>query len=252
MLFVKNTLSYTLVSSILFVSACSTDDPDTTPPVFSGVESATASGGTNIIVTWSAASDDTTPTSEIRYQIYASLDATNKGLVRETVTGVTSHKLIYLEPASNYFITVEAVDNAGNSNDNSAQVSASTDAEVSLSLDIQPVLEAACATAGCHDSATQLHEVNLSSASATYATLIDVPIHHCGGQGALRVASGGGVTAVESSQLLNILDWESTTPCIENGGTMAIQMPPPDSGQELDHEFVHILEHWITDNAPNN
>lgn len=251
-------LPHLLYLSILIIPACSNNDdttsakPDNSPPVFAGVESVTAFGGSNVDVSWSPASDDISVASNIRYQIYASLDPVNKGLVKDSVTGVSAHRVKYLDPANTYYITVEAVDEAGNGNDNSAQLSVDTGAEVTLSEDLQATLEAACATAGCHDAATQLHEVNLSSASASYSALVDIPIHHCGGQGALRVASGGGVAAVQASQLLNILDWESTTPCIENTGTAAIQMPPPDSSQELDHEFVHLIEHWIDAGAKNN
>ena len=251
MLFQKQAVTYAILCSALAVGGCSSSssDPapaDTTAPTFNGVLTATASGGTNIIATWDAASDDTTPAGDIEYRIYASLDMTDKGTVRDSVVGVTSHTVKYLEPGMTYYITVEAVDEAGNSNSNNAQLSDTTDAEVSLQFDIQPTLQAACATSGCHDAATQLHGVNLSTASATYDTLVGIDNHHCGGTGAKRVVAGDAA----NSQILNILDWESTTPCIMNGGTEPLQMP--EGGAELDHEFVHFFEHWIADGALNN
>ncbi|KPJ94508.1 MAG: hypothetical protein AMJ53_05135 [Gammaproteobacteria bacterium SG8_11] len=249
MLFQKQAIPYVILCSTIAVGACSSSsDPapaDSTAPTFNGVTTATASGGTNIVVTWDAASDNTTSASDIEYRIYASLDMNDKGTVRDSVVGVTSHTVKYLEPGMTYFITVEAVDEAGNSNSNNAQLSDTTDAEVSLQYDIQPTLQAACATSGCHDAATQSHGANFSSASATYASLVDVDNHHCGGIGAKRVVAGDAA----NSQILNILDW-GLTPCIVNGGTAALQMP--EGGAELDHEFIHFFEHWITDGAQNN
>lgn len=247
-------LSSILACSALLIGGCSDSDSDSdpndaSPPSFEGVTSVSASGGTNLLVEWNAATDDSTSAANMRYRIFASLSPTDTGVARTTVTGSTSAKVVYLEPGNTYYVTVEAVDEAGNTNDNSTQEMATTNSEVSLALDVQPVLQAACATSGCHDAAEQLHGVDMSSAAQTHATLVDVENHHCGGAGALRVASGGGLTAIANSQLLNLVNWESATPCQEANGNV-IQMPA--GGAELDHEFIHILEHWIEAGAPNN
>ncbi len=106
--------------------------PDTTPPTFGGLVSATALSESQIELTWTAASDNKTLASEIEYLIYMSVTpgitpgegafATPKSIV----TGVTSATIAGLDPNTTYYFRAWARDKAGNVSKNDVEKSAKT------------------------------------------------------------------------------------------------------------------------------
>jgi hypothetical protein len=100
---------------------------DTTAPTFAGCRAAlnpTASGGT---ILWEPASDDTTPQSQLTYNIYAfdvplTKDSSFTTPAGTFKNGVKSGLVTKLLPAGSYRIVCRAVDSAGNEDTNRATV----------------------------------------------------------------------------------------------------------------------------------
>ena len=104
---------------------------DATPPTFAGLVSATPSATTSgkIDLSWSAATDNVTPSSNIVYQIYMSTTSGGQNFAVPTVTttqGATSFTVTGLSPGIYYFV-VRARDEAGNTEANLIEKSASSD-----------------------------------------------------------------------------------------------------------------------------
>lgn len=102
--------------------------PDTTPPVFGGLVSAGAASSSSINLTWNAASDDISPASKIAYQIYMATTSGGQNFESPaaTVTGVTSTTITGLSPNTAYYFVARAKDEAGNTESNTVQKSATT------------------------------------------------------------------------------------------------------------------------------
>lgn len=103
--------------------------PDTQPPAFEGVLSASPLLPQSIDLSWNPASDNVTPQSRIVYLVYRSITSggenfaipgfvTSPGATHFTVTGLT--------PATTYFFVVRARDESGNTDSNSVEKSATT------------------------------------------------------------------------------------------------------------------------------
>lgn len=113
----------TIERSVFIVS------PDTTPPVFGGVVSATALSQTSGGLTWNAATDNISPSANIIYLIYmaAAPGGQNFGVPSYTTTpGATAYTLTGLSPNSSYYVVVRAVDEAGNIDGNTVEGSFAT------------------------------------------------------------------------------------------------------------------------------
>lgn len=111
--------------------------PDTTPPVFGGIVSATALSPTQIQVAWNAATDNTTPQSQIRYLVYMAMSS--GGYIDQypnaVVTGTTSYTVSDLAPGTIYYFRVWAADTAENLSSNNIEKSAETPA---AGIDLEP------------------------------------------------------------------------------------------------------------------
>ncbi|NOZ26395.1 MAG: fibronectin type III domain-containing protein, partial [Nitrospirae bacterium] len=101
---------------------------DQTPPTFGGVETATALSDTEIDLTWTAATDDSTQQQDIVYLVYI---ATSPGghdfLVPPSFTtpaGATTFTASGLASSTTYYFVVRAMDESGNIDGNSIEVSA--------------------------------------------------------------------------------------------------------------------------------
>lgn len=106
---------------------------DTTPPTFSGLQSAFActpgpqrpGQTTPFTLTWKAATDDVTPSSQIVYDIYVSTTAGGEDLSQPTWTtppGVTTYKTPGLPSHGTFYFVVRARDQAGNEDKNRVEV----------------------------------------------------------------------------------------------------------------------------------
>jgi hypothetical protein len=107
--------------------------PDTTPPTFAGIKSAAARSGTEAVVTWDAATDDTTPFSRLRYAVYVATAAGGEDFAKPalvTAPGVTSVVLDDLTPTTTYYVVVRATDAAGNRDPNTSELSVTTTAVI--------------------------------------------------------------------------------------------------------------------------
>lgn len=103
--------------------------PDTTPPVFPGLETATSLSSTSVSLSWSPALDDQTPEGGMVYYIYASLTPGMQDFQTPTYVtspGVTSYTVTGLNPGTTYFYVVRARDQAGNVDANTVERSVQT------------------------------------------------------------------------------------------------------------------------------
>lgn len=111
------------------VNATTSGDSDTTAPSFGGVDSVTGSSPSTLLVSWTAASDTSTPDYKIRYQIFVSdsaggHDFNNPTFV--TTPGITSTVIAGLPANATRFVVVRAMDEAGNVSVSSKELSGTT------------------------------------------------------------------------------------------------------------------------------
>ena len=101
--------------------------PDPTPPTFGGLESATAISSTEIGLQWSDATDNVTPSSNIVYLIYMATTSGGQNFATPTATtapGATTYTVAGLSPNTMYYFVVRARDEAGNTDANTVEKSA--------------------------------------------------------------------------------------------------------------------------------
>jgi chitodextrinase len=101
---------------------------DTTPPTFSGIEALAALGPSALRASWQPASDVLDP-SAVRYRVYVGADSGEAKFTSPpavTVTGATEATVTGLAEATAYFVSVRAVDEAGNEDANTVERSART------------------------------------------------------------------------------------------------------------------------------
>jgi hypothetical protein len=102
--------------------------PDTVPPQFGGCVAAANVGQVNVAVSWLPAVDDVSLPANIKYEVLAS---TTPGVIKDfssiaTATGDTQVVIPGLAPSTRYYFICRAVDEAGNVDDNTAEVTALT------------------------------------------------------------------------------------------------------------------------------
>jgi hypothetical protein len=102
---------------------------DDTPPIFSGLETAQAISETSIALSWTAATDDVTPSSAILYLIYMSMASGGQDFSAPSFTtaaGATTHTVTGLSSSTTYCFVVRAKDEAGNIDSNTVEKCATT------------------------------------------------------------------------------------------------------------------------------
>jgi hypothetical protein len=102
--------------------------PDVTAPEFGGCTAATTLQAITIGVTWNAASDDVSVPENLAYDVF---ESTKPGVFDftkpfATVTGADTVSLPSLATATTYYFVCRARDEAGNEDDNTVEVSATT------------------------------------------------------------------------------------------------------------------------------
>lgn len=103
--------------------------PDTTPPTFGGLVSATAISPTVITLQWNAASDNVTSAANIVYVVCMSTTSGGENLSVPnftTLPGVTSFSVTGLSSDTTFYFIVRAKDEAGNIDTNTVEKSATT------------------------------------------------------------------------------------------------------------------------------
>ncbi|HEX4445209.1 MAG TPA: hypothetical protein VH044_00675, partial [Polyangiaceae bacterium] len=90
--------------------------PDTVPPSFGGLTTATATTPTTIELDWAAAQDDVSPYTAIQYRIYMGLAPGGEGSTpfATTIAAATQFVANGLTPKTKYYFYARAVDEAGN------------------------------------------------------------------------------------------------------------------------------------------
>lgn len=102
---------------------------DDTPPICSGLETAQAISETSIALSWTAATDDVTPSSAILYLIYMSMTSGGQDFSAPsftTVAGATTRTVTGLSSSTTYCFVVRAKDEAGNIDSNTVERCATT------------------------------------------------------------------------------------------------------------------------------
>jgi len=111
---------------------------DTIPPAFGGLVSATAISSTSILLSWNPATDNITPSSDIIYYIFMSTTSGGENLsvpVAFTNPGETSATITGLSKDTTYYFIVRARDEAGNTDSNTIEKSATTLIDIDLLLE---------------------------------------------------------------------------------------------------------------------
>jgi fibronectin type 3 domain-containing protein len=105
-----------------------TTDADTAAPTFSGAEDVALFGGSPLVL-WSAASDVYTAASDIVYRVYRATTAGGQNFASPLATtagGVTRYLDASAVDGETYYYVVRAVDEAGNEDTNTTEVSVTT------------------------------------------------------------------------------------------------------------------------------
>jgi hypothetical protein len=105
--------------------------PDVTPPVFGGCTAATTMQAITIGLTWSAATDDVSAPANVTYDVFESTSAGTFDFTKPfaTATGAQSVVIPALMTSTTYYFVCRAKDEAGNEDDNTTEVSATTGAD---------------------------------------------------------------------------------------------------------------------------
>jgi hypothetical protein len=101
---------------------------DTAAPTFAGCTSATTKDAASVTLSWNAATDDTTPGTEIVYDVFASKTAGGQDFTTPTAsfTNATLGVVAGLSQASQYYFVCRARDLSGNSDQNKSERTATT------------------------------------------------------------------------------------------------------------------------------
>jgi hypothetical protein len=108
-----------------------TTPADVTPPTFAGVTSLASTDPQTLTAGWGAANDYVTPPGGIVYRAYISTSAGGELATTPVVTapGATTVTFTGLTPSTTYYVIVRSVDQAGNVDGNTHELSAATEAD---------------------------------------------------------------------------------------------------------------------------
>ncbi len=142
---------------------------DTQPPTLTGTPTAAPSAktSTELDVAWTAATDDVSAATDIRYHLCVSQtksDCTGSNfsahVALTTGYGVVKGSATFLDPRTTYFVFVRAEDKAGNVTTDDTHFVQGTTA-TSWSVNVEPVLFNHCIS--CHDYNTTTNMINVLS-----------------------------------------------------------------------------------------
>ena len=118
-------------------SATTLSPLDTTAPDFGGLVSVAAVSTTSLYLSWNAAVDTVTASSNIVYNIYRATKSGGENLAvpgYTTASGATSYSVTGLSPGTTYYYIVRAKDEAGNIDDNIVEKSGTTQSGIDLKV----------------------------------------------------------------------------------------------------------------------
>lgn len=107
---------------------------DMSPPAFAGIGKLTATTSRSVRLEWKAAHDKGAASSEISYNVYLAAESGKQNFKKPTATskaGEISTTVAKLQPLTDYFAVVRAIDADGNEDDNSYELSVHTPEGVS-------------------------------------------------------------------------------------------------------------------------
>jgi chitodextrinase len=104
------------------------------PPTFAGLSDISSITQTSMVLSWSPATDNVTPQNKIQYLIYMALSSEALSIQEfdfsspsfTTPLGATSYTVTGLNPDTTYKYNVKAMDEVGNTDDNTVQKEATT------------------------------------------------------------------------------------------------------------------------------
>lgn len=141
--------------------------PDVLAPVFSGITSATALSQDVVLLAWTAATDDTSLTANLVYDVSfatTALACTGVNFLTQLTTkkGATSIAIGQLTPLTQYFFCVRARDEAGNEDTNDVTANAITTATPTAADVTAPVIGAFSPPSGTPIGTSQVIEFNVT------------------------------------------------------------------------------------------
>lgn len=104
---------------------------DTIAPVFAGATGAVSDSTSSMTISWTAASDNVSAASKIKYLIYQANQLEEQNFSQPnytTIKGATSYTIGNLPESTSYYFVVRAQDESGNTEANTAEVIATTKA----------------------------------------------------------------------------------------------------------------------------
>ena len=167
---------------------------DTTAPSFGGASSASATNAFTIVVSWSAATDNVTPSSSIVYRIYRATSTGTQDFASPTATtsaGATSHTDTGLTSNLWYYYVVRARDTSGNTDQNVIEVTAKT--RISWSGDVWPVIQDNCRI--CHTGGSGASAFVMTNATVTRNSWVGIAAICSGASPATRVVPGSSIAS---------------------------------------------------------
>ena len=149
--------------------------PDTTPPIFGGLQQAIPQNPTKVDLSWNAASDDRAQPSEILYNIYWSTVSGGQNFGNPSGSsqpGALTYTAMGLNPGTDYFFVVRARDPSGNEETNTIERPTTT--LVSFNAQVLGIFTSNCTVSGCHGQSTPASGMDLTSYSAVTNTAINI------------------------------------------------------------------------------
>lgn len=222
-----------------FVIRLETTLSDSIAPTFGGITAATV-GATDADLSWDAASDDQSRPEDIRYAVFQSLNSTFnfETPVTTTLPGEVAIRLDGLDPNTEYFWTVRAIDEAGNQDANTQALNRTT--LVSFALNVQPIFTVNCAVATCHIRGNPPQGLVLEEGFA-FSNIVDVPAVGTGM--ALRI------DASNLDPMGSLLYRKDADAMIAGDG--GGPMPPPPRA-ELTTAEIDAIGNWIAQGSLEN
>jgi chitodextrinase len=225
-----------------------TTPADTTPPSFAGLTAISEVTASSVELQWLPATDIETP---IVYLVY---EATSSGgenysaaPTKTTAAGATSVTISGLVSSSTYYFVVRAEDAAGNIDDNTLELSAST--SVSFSTDVQAVFSLHCAVPMCH-VANGTPGGPILIPSLAYSKIVNVSSTECPEPPAVLPAyCSEAYDLVLPSSTVNSYLYLKITSSTPPAGTV---MPPVTTGDTLSSAEISTIMTWIQGGALNN